>query len=170
VYDGINFGCFGSVFGICIYLQSYKGHNMLTLILDPRFKSFDVVKTFVGWEKMILMVVEYDAKLCYFCWWLQLLISIFKSKLWWLDWSSTNWWWWGFHLWGSEHFAWIVNKWIEFVLPFACEAIGFYVTLGLVENPWSTISKCIFGGSIDFGDSWVPYQNWKNFQHSCNFY
>jgi hypothetical protein len=35
---------------------------MLTLMLDPHFTSFDVVKTFVGREKMILMVVEYDSK------------------------------------------------------------------------------------------------------------
>jgi hypothetical protein len=30
-----------------------KAHNMLTLMLYPHFKSFDVVKTFVGREKMI---------------------------------------------------------------------------------------------------------------------
>ncbi len=39
-----------------------KTHNMLTLMLDLRFKSLDVVKTFVRHEKMIQMVVEYDYK------------------------------------------------------------------------------------------------------------
>lgn len=39
-----------------------KAHNMLTLMLDPHFKCLDVVKTFVGWEKVMEMVVEYDTK------------------------------------------------------------------------------------------------------------
>ncbi len=39
-----------------------KAHNMLALMLDSHFKSLDVVETFVGWEKMIQMVVEYDSK------------------------------------------------------------------------------------------------------------
>jgi hypothetical protein len=30
-----------------------KAHNMLALMLDPRFKSHDVMKAFVGWEKTI---------------------------------------------------------------------------------------------------------------------
>ncbi len=39
-----------------------KAHNMLALMLDRHFKSFDVVKTFVGREKVIQMVAEYDSK------------------------------------------------------------------------------------------------------------
>jgi hypothetical protein len=39
-----------------------KAHNMLVLILDPHFKSFDVMKVVVGRAKMIQMVVEYDTK------------------------------------------------------------------------------------------------------------
>jgi hypothetical protein len=35
-----------------------KAHNMLALMLDPRFKSLDVVKTIVGRAKVIQM----DAK------------------------------------------------------------------------------------------------------------
>jgi hypothetical protein len=31
-------------------------------MLDPHFKSFDVMKTFVGQEKVIHMVVDYDSK------------------------------------------------------------------------------------------------------------
>jgi hypothetical protein len=37
-----------------------KAHNMLMLMLDPHFKSLDVAKGFVGKEKVIHMVVEYD--------------------------------------------------------------------------------------------------------------
>ncbi len=39
-----------------------KAHNMLALMLNSHFKSLDVMKTFVGWEKTIQMVVEYDSK------------------------------------------------------------------------------------------------------------
>jgi hypothetical protein len=39
-----------------------KVHNMLTLMLDPRFKSLDILKTFVGRTKVIHMVAEYDTK------------------------------------------------------------------------------------------------------------
>jgi hypothetical protein len=36
---------------------------MLTLMLDPHFKSFDAMKTFVGHAKVIQMMVEYDNKI-----------------------------------------------------------------------------------------------------------
>jgi hypothetical protein len=39
-----------------------KAHNMLALILDLWFKSLNAVKSFVGWAKMIQIVVEYDNK------------------------------------------------------------------------------------------------------------
>jgi hypothetical protein len=39
-----------------------KAHNMLALMLDPHFVCMDVVKVFVGWEKVMEMVVEYDTK------------------------------------------------------------------------------------------------------------
>jgi hypothetical protein len=39
-----------------------KAHNMLALMLDSHFKSFDVVKVFVGWAKVIQIVVKYDNK------------------------------------------------------------------------------------------------------------
>jgi hypothetical protein len=39
-----------------------KTHNMFVLMLDPCFKCLDVVKAFVGWEKVMEMVVEYDTK------------------------------------------------------------------------------------------------------------
>jgi hypothetical protein len=37
-----------------------KAHNMLALMLDSCFKCLDVVKAFVGWAKVMEMVVEYD--------------------------------------------------------------------------------------------------------------
>ncbi len=60
MFDGRSLGFFGSSFGICIYLQASKAHNMLALMFDPRFKSIDVMKTFVGRERMIQMVAKYD--------------------------------------------------------------------------------------------------------------
>jgi len=37
-------------------------HNMLTLMLNPCFKCLGMVKVFVGWAKVMEMVVEYDTK------------------------------------------------------------------------------------------------------------
>jgi hypothetical protein len=39
-----------------------KAHNTLALMWDLHFKSFDVVKTFVGQEKMIQRMAKYDNK------------------------------------------------------------------------------------------------------------
>jgi len=39
-----------------------EAHKMLTLMLDPCFKSLDVVKAFVGWANVIQIVVEYVSK------------------------------------------------------------------------------------------------------------
>ncbi len=39
-----------------------KGYNMLSQMLDPHFKSLDVVKAFVGWAKVIQIVAKYDSK------------------------------------------------------------------------------------------------------------
>jgi hypothetical protein len=41
------------------YIPS-KAHNMLALMLDMCFKCMDVIKTFVGWVKVMEMVAEYD--------------------------------------------------------------------------------------------------------------
>jgi hypothetical protein len=40
-----------------------KVHNTLTLMFNSCFKFLDVVKTFVGWAKVIQMVAEYDNKI-----------------------------------------------------------------------------------------------------------
>jgi hypothetical protein len=39
-----------------------KVHKMFTLVLDPQFKSLDILKAFVGKANVIHMVVEYDIK------------------------------------------------------------------------------------------------------------
>jgi hypothetical protein len=39
-----------------------KAHNMLALMLDPRFKCLDVVKAFVGRAKVMEIVAKYDTK------------------------------------------------------------------------------------------------------------
>ncbi len=39
-----------------------KAHKKLALMLDPHFKLLNVMKTFVGWEKVIQMVAKYDNK------------------------------------------------------------------------------------------------------------
>jgi hypothetical protein len=39
-----------------------KAHNMFVLMLDPWFKSLDILKTFVGKAKVIHMVLECDTK------------------------------------------------------------------------------------------------------------
>jgi hypothetical protein len=37
-------------------------HNVLMLMFDLHFESFDVMKTFVKWAKIIQMVAKYDNK------------------------------------------------------------------------------------------------------------
>jgi hypothetical protein len=52
-----------------------KVHNMFALMLDPRFKSLDILKAFVGKAKVIHMVVEYDIKNL-----MPLLVATFKFQ------------------------------------------------------------------------------------------
>ncbi len=37
-----------------------KSHNMLYLTLDPRFKSFHLVSSFIGHEKNVSIIEKYD--------------------------------------------------------------------------------------------------------------
>jgi hypothetical protein len=43
--------------------NAIKAHNMLALMLDSHFKSFDVRKVFVEWAKVIQIVAKYDNKI-----------------------------------------------------------------------------------------------------------
>jgi hypothetical protein len=50
------------------FLKKYeikKVHNMISLMLDPRFKSLHIVSSFVGREQGVAFVEEYDRKFLY---------------------------------------------------------------------------------------------------------
>jgi hypothetical protein len=50
------------------FLKKYenkKVHNMISLMLDPRFKSLPIVSSFVGKEQGVALVKEYDRKTLY---------------------------------------------------------------------------------------------------------
>jgi hypothetical protein len=50
------------------FLKKYeikKVHNMISLMLDPRFKSLHIVSSFVGREQGVAFVEEYDRKSLY---------------------------------------------------------------------------------------------------------
>jgi hypothetical protein len=45
--------------------EEKKAHNMLSLMLDPRFKSLCLVFSFIGREQGVAIVEEYDSKSLY---------------------------------------------------------------------------------------------------------
>jgi hypothetical protein len=50
------------------FLKKYenrKAHNMISLMLDPRLKSFCIISSFVGKEQGVAFVEEYDRKSSY---------------------------------------------------------------------------------------------------------
>jgi len=52
------------------FLKKYenrKAHNMFSLMLDPRFKTFDLVSTFISCEQGNAIVEKYDKNLCFLC-------------------------------------------------------------------------------------------------------
>ncbi len=42
--------------------ENMKVHNMISLMLNPRFKSFHLVSSFVGREQGVALVEEYERK------------------------------------------------------------------------------------------------------------
>ncbi len=51
---------------LIFFLYAYdrkKGHNMLALMLDPRFKSMKLITIFLGHENVVVIIVEYDQQL-----------------------------------------------------------------------------------------------------------
>jgi hypothetical protein len=42
-----------------------KAHNMIFLMLDPKFKSLHILSSFVGREQGVVLVEEYDRKSLY---------------------------------------------------------------------------------------------------------
>ncbi len=50
------------------FLKKYenkKAHNMISLMLDPRFKTLHIVSSFVGRKQGVALVEEYDRKSLY---------------------------------------------------------------------------------------------------------
>jgi hypothetical protein len=47
--------------------EGKKTHNMLSLILNPRFKSLRLVFSFAGREEGVSIVDEYDKRTCILC-------------------------------------------------------------------------------------------------------
>jgi myosin-crossreactive antigen len=50
------------------FLKKYenkKAHNMISLMLDPKFKSLGIISSFVGKERGVVFVEEYDRKSLY---------------------------------------------------------------------------------------------------------
>ncbi len=42
--------------------ENKKTHNMISLMLDPGFKSLWIISSFVGWEQGVSLVEKYDKK------------------------------------------------------------------------------------------------------------
>jgi hypothetical protein len=50
------------------FLRKYdnrKAHNMVSLMLDPKFKSFYIISSFVGKEQGVVLGEEYDRESLY---------------------------------------------------------------------------------------------------------
>jgi hypothetical protein len=45
--------------------ENKKTHNMIFVMLDPRFKSLWILSSFVGWEQGVSLVEKYDRKSLY---------------------------------------------------------------------------------------------------------
>jgi hypothetical protein len=54
--------------------QPYNAHNMLVLILDPHFKSLQIIWDYVGVKVAMQIVIEYDHKVL-----ILLLLTIYKK-------------------------------------------------------------------------------------------
>ncbi len=53
----------GNLDGFLSYFMKYEGnkaHNMLSLMLDPRFKSLKLISFLIGWQQAISIVEKYD--------------------------------------------------------------------------------------------------------------
>jgi hypothetical protein len=48
-------------------MKQEKLTNMLSLMLDPRFKSLHLIFSFVGLEECVSILDEYDRKPCILC-------------------------------------------------------------------------------------------------------
>jgi hypothetical protein len=46
-------------------MKKKETHDMLSLILDPRFKNLRLVSSFISWKEVVFIVKDYD-KQCLF--------------------------------------------------------------------------------------------------------
>jgi hypothetical protein len=46
-------------------MKTKKTHNMIFSTLDPRFKKFHIISSFVGREQGVVIVEEYDRNILY---------------------------------------------------------------------------------------------------------
>ncbi len=58
-------GVFSSFLSILRKFEERKAHNMLSFMLDPRFKSFCRISSFVGGKEGVSIVDEYDRRTLY---------------------------------------------------------------------------------------------------------
>jgi hypothetical protein len=58
-------GVFYSFLSFLGNFEERKAHNMLSLMVDPRFKSFRLIYFFVGRKEGVSIVVEYDRRTLY---------------------------------------------------------------------------------------------------------
>jgi hypothetical protein len=54
-----------SFFSFLKKYENRKTHNMISLMLDPKFKNLHIVSSFVGREQGVAVVEEYDKKTLY---------------------------------------------------------------------------------------------------------
>ncbi len=58
------------------HISKENGHTKLVLILDPRYKSMHLVRTYAGCDNVVVLVVEYDWKLLF-----PLLMEVYKLSM-----------------------------------------------------------------------------------------
>jgi len=56
--------------------EKRKGHNMLAITLDPKFKSMCLVTTYVACDNVIVLIAKYDNELL-----LPLLTEVYKLSM-----------------------------------------------------------------------------------------
>ncbi len=71
-------GVLDSFFSFLRNFEKRKAHNMLSLMLDPKFKSFHLVSSFVGREVDVNIVDEYDRRTLYL-----MLLKCYHHLQWW---------------------------------------------------------------------------------------
>ncbi len=72
------YGVFYWFLSFFLNFEERKAHNMLSLMLDPKFKNFHLVSSFVGQEEDVNIVDEYDRRTLY-----PMLLKCYHHLQWW---------------------------------------------------------------------------------------